>query len=359
MNKSLQRAVERLAQAICNQVNGCDYAELPPDTQDKKRFADIVMAHVEPEFERLKTQNLRLIHDRALLIEEAETDEKQITLLTKRVEQLQARVDAVEAEFKIIDGIRVNESCSSHGGNVVVFYVGAECPLCNALDTVERLERELSEAQADRAEQVHDMARDHQKEIESADRIEAALRTELAAKDNEVRGVLQFSVPPDFRSVAKQDVFEPEDIYVSLPICVSKMAATIERLELELAAAISEGGAFAEKAFVEQSRLQQEIESLRTSLATAVEEQKTVQRWARDMEETVDNVRAALGLESTHWQVIADEVRIVRESRDKALGALAEIAKIRCGVPGHSVATGCRASSVANAILTEAGREQG
>lgn len=34
----------------------------------------------------------------------------------------------------------------------------------------------------------------------------------------------------------------------------------------------------------------------------------------RNMEETVDNVRVALGLESTHWMIIADQVAdVVRE----------------------------------------------
>lgn len=48
---------------------------------------------------------------------------------------LKAERDALEkSEWKVIDNIRVTESCKSHGDNVCVFYVGAECPLCNALD---------------------------------------------------------------------------------------------------------------------------------------------------------------------------------------------------------------------------------
>jgi hypothetical protein len=42
-----------------------------------------------------------------------------------------------------------------------------------------------------------------------------------------------------------------------------------------------------------------------------------VEKFARDMEETVDNVRAALGLESTHYLVIADQVADVVKERDE------------------------------------------
>lgn len=38
---------------------------------------------------------------------------------------------------------------------------------------------------------------------------------------------------------------------------------------------------------------------------------------ARDMEETVDNVRASLGLDSTHYLIIADQVAEVVEEREK------------------------------------------
>ena len=49
-------------------------------------------------------------------------------------------------------------------------------------------------------------------------------------------------------------------------------------------------------------------------------------RAARDLEEAVDNVRKALGLESTHWMVINNEVADVVKERDRLRQELGEAA---------------------------------
>lgn len=65
---------------------------------------------------------------------------------------------------------------------------------------------------------------------------------------------------------------------------------------------------------------EKEIEELKTKNAR-------LERFARNMEETVDNVREAMGFESTHWQVLPGEVELMRkryEALQKANAGLVE-----------------------------------
>jgi len=65
------------------------------------------------------------------------------------------------------------------------------------------------------------------------------------------------------------------------------------------------------------------------------------EKLARDMEETVDNVRDALGLESTHWLVIADQVRDVVQERDRLRARIAELEAAASPAPSGKVERGC------------------
>lgn len=64
-------------------------------------------------------------------------------MATAAVSSLKRKFDALENEWKVIDGIRVTTACSSHGGNTAVFYVDAECPLCNALDAEDESKKRI------------------------------------------------------------------------------------------------------------------------------------------------------------------------------------------------------------------------
>lgn len=63
----------------------------------------------------------------------------------------------------------------------------------------------------------------------------------------------------------------------------------------------------------------QALQDLRRYDALVVElevRNESLQKFSRDMEETIDNVRESLGLESTHYLVIADQVVDVVKERD-------------------------------------------
>lgn len=60
----------------------------------------------------------------------------------------------------------------------------------------------------------------------------------------------------------------------------------------------------------------------------AINERDAYKRLAQDMEECVDNVREALGLESTHFLVLHDAVREMRLKGEQAAKDAVEMAKL-------------------------------
>lgn len=60
-------------------------------------------------------------------------------------DSLRAELQRLENEWKVIDGIKVTIACSSHGGNVAVFYADSECPLCNAQVALQQKDVEIAD----------------------------------------------------------------------------------------------------------------------------------------------------------------------------------------------------------------------